>query len=112
MAKSITDVPLGCPPPPYIKEGRRRPTAKEGRAIGGVQQGFPILVGLPFLFQEGQRGKEEEREKERGGRRPLPSLIQTFHGGPATPCGPSLLSTETHEGPILPWGVPVTPRYS
>ena len=48
---------FGVPLATYIKEGRRRPAAKEGRAIGGVQLGFPILVELPFLFQEGDRGK-------------------------------------------------------
>ena len=43
---------------------------RRGAPIGGVQIGFPILVGVPFLFQEVERGKEEEREKERGGAAP------------------------------------------
>ena len=33
-------------------------------------------------------------------------------GGTATPCGPPLLSTKAHEGPILLREIPVTPRYS
>ena len=44
----------------YIKEGEEEADGQEERAIGRVQLGFPILVGLPFLFQEGERGKEEE----------------------------------------------------
>ena len=62
------------PPDPVYKGGGRRPAAKEGRAIGGVQLGFPILVGLPFQIQEGERGKERERERERGAT--LPPLVQ------------------------------------
>ena len=91
---------VGVPLTTYINEGEEEADVKEGRAIGGAQLGFPILVGVPFLFQEGERGKEEEREKERGGRRPLPSPIQTCHGGRATtPCGPSLLSTKAQYFP-------------
>ena len=62
------------PPAPIYKGGRRRPAAREEARHRGVQLGFPILVGVPFLFQAVERGKEEEREKERGGRRPL--LVQ------------------------------------
>ena len=63
---------MGCPLTTYIKEGEEEAGGQEGRAIGGVQLGFPILVGLPFFFQEGERGKEEEREKEREGAPPPP----------------------------------------
>ena len=61
-----------CPLATYIKEEREEAGGQGGRAKGGVQLGFPILVGLPFFFQEGKRGKEEEREKERGGAPPPP----------------------------------------
>ena len=61
----------------YIKEvgGGDRP--RRGAPIGGVQLGFPILVGVPFLFQEGRdgrsrRGRRKEREdKEERGADPL-----------------------------------------
>ena len=33
-------------------------------------------------------------------------------GGATTPCGLPPLSPMAHEGPLLPWGVPVTPRFS
>ena len=33
-------------------------------------------------------------------------------GGATNPCGLLSLSTKAHVGPILPRGVPVTPRYS
>ena len=46
----------------------------------------------PLPFQEGERGKEEEREKESGGRRPLPNPIRTCHGGRALPPLVALLS--------------------
>ena len=70
----------GAPSHVHKGGGKRRP-ALEGRAIGGVQLGFPILVGLPFVFQEGERGKEEEREKERGGRHPLLVQFGPAHEG-------------------------------
>ena len=54
----------------YIKEGGGGGRPRRGAPIGGVQLGFPILVGVPFLFQEVERGKEEEREKEIGGAAP------------------------------------------
>ena len=45
-------MPLGCPLDTYIKEGEEEAGGQGGRAKGGVQLGFPILVGFPFLFQE------------------------------------------------------------
>src|SRR5215216_5493880 len=108
-AKTNLGEPLGCPLATYIKEGEEEAGGQEGRAIGGVQLRFPILVGLPFLFQEGERGKEEEREKERGGSGPLPSPIQACHGGGTLV---ALLSfpprpMKAHHFP----GIPVTPWY-
>ena len=89
----------GAPAPVY-KGGEEEAGGQGGCAIGRVQLGFLILVGVSFLFQEGERGKEKEREKERGGRRFLPSPIRTGHGGASgLPCGPPLLSTKAHEGP-------------
>ena len=56
MAKTNLGVPLEFPLPMYIKEGGGgRP--RRGVPIGGVQLGFPILVGVPFLFQEGREGR-------------------------------------------------------
>ena len=51
-----------------------------GRAKGGVQLGFPILVGFPFLFQEGEGGKERERGRKEGAAHPPPSPIRTAMG--------------------------------
>ena len=39
-AKRLSVVPLGCPLPPYIKEGRRRPTNKGCARERGVLLGF------------------------------------------------------------------------
>ena len=49
-----------------IKEGGGGGRPRRGAPIGGVQLGFPILVGVPFLFQEGERGKEEDRRRKEG----------------------------------------------
>ena len=51
-------VPLRCPLPPYIKEGRRRP-AKKGRANErGVLLGFgPTLFSF---YRRGKRGRRGE----------------------------------------------------
>ena len=53
--------------PMYIKEGGRRPAARRGAPIGGVQLGFPILVGVPFLFQEGREGRSRRGRRKEGG---------------------------------------------
>ena len=58
----------------YIKEEREEAGGHEGARQGGLQLGFPILDGLPFLFQEGEGGKERERERKEGAV-PLP-LVQ------------------------------------
>ena len=66
-AKTNLGVPLGCPLPTYIKEGGRGGRPRRGAPIEGVQLGFPILVGVPFLFQEGREGRSRRgRRKERG----------------------------------------------
>ena len=86
MAKTNLGVPLGCPLPTYIKEGGRGGRPRRGAPIGGVQLGFPILVGVPFLFQEGEREGVGEGERKRGGA--APSLVQFGHamgGHAATP---------------------------
>ena len=91
------------PPPPYIKEGGGGGSPRRGAPIRGVQLGFLILVGVPFLFQEGREGRSRRGRRKEGGA--APSLVQfgPAHGGRATsPCGPSLLSTKAYEGPILP----------
>ena len=48
-----------------IKEGREEACGHEGGREGGVQLGFSILVGLPFLFQEGE-GEGGEKESGAG----------------------------------------------
>ena len=57
-AKRLSVVLWGAPLATYIKEGGGGGRSRRGAPIGGDQLGFPILVGLPFLFQEGERGKE------------------------------------------------------
>src|SRR5215216_2693253 len=54
----------------------------------------------PFLLLEVERGKEREREKERGGRAPFPLSNSDTHGG-GTPCGLPYLSPMAHVGPLL-----------
>ncbi len=56
----------GAPLATYIKEGGGGGRPRRGAPIGGVQLGFPILVGVPFLFQEGREGRSRRgRRKER-----------------------------------------------
>ena len=58
---------FGVPQPTYIKEGGVGGHPRRGAPIGGVQLGFPILVGVPFLFQKGRDGRSRRgRRKERG----------------------------------------------
>ena len=73
-----------------------------GAPIGGVQLGFPILVGVPFLFQEGREGRSRRGRRKEGGA--APSLIQFGLAMGGHPCGPPLLSTKAREGPLLPPG--------
>ena len=87
---------FGVPLPPYIKEGGGGGQPRRGAPIGGVQLGFPILVGVPFLFQEGERGKEVEREKEREGRHPLLVLLRPAMGGRGHPVALLSFSTKAH----------------
>ena len=87
-AKRTIDVPLGCPPPPYIKEGGRRGRPKGRRAIGG---GNLLQVGFPLLFpNRSRRGKEEGGGKKERGAAPLP--IRFGLGGARLPLGRLLLS--------------------
>ena len=50
----------------------------------------------------------------RGGAAPSPCPIRTRggEGRAALPWPPLLFSTKAHYGPLIPRGVPVTPRYS
>ena len=67
-AKRTIDLPLGFPPPPYIKEGRRRRPTKRGAPWGSPTR-TPLLVGFAPLFPFLSEGKRKERE--RGLRPPL-----------------------------------------
>ena len=69
----------------YIKEEGGGGWPRRGTPIGGVQLGFPILVGVPFLFQEGREGRSRRGRRKERGRRPLPSPIRTCHGGARPP---------------------------
>ena len=62
---------------------------------------------------EGERGKGEGRGEGKGGA--PPPLVQfglPMGGGAASPCGLPPISPMAHVGPLLPRGVPVTPRCS
>ena len=103
---------LGVPPAPVYKGAGEGAAGQEEGAPGGVL--LPPGVGFPPFPSPCRR-----RRKERRGRRKVggaaPSLVQfglAMGAGASTPCGPPLLSTKAHEGPILPRGVPVTSRYS
>ena len=88
---------------------RRRPAKGKVRPRRGVL--LPLGVGLlPFLVQQ---GKGEGEKKEGGGRPLAPKQFGLGLGGRA-PTAPLLppFSTKAQEGPLTPWGVPVTPRYS
>ena len=63
---------FGVPLPPYIKEEREE-AGHRGHAMGGNRLGLLVQVA-PFLLSEGERGKEREREKERGAA--PPPLVQ------------------------------------
>ena len=56
------------------KEGGRGGQPRRGAPIGGVQLGFPILVGVPSFSKRGEREGVGEGEGKRGGA--APSLVQ------------------------------------
>ena len=69
---------MGCPLAMYIKEWRRGERAgpygaprKSPTHTGSRIPPFQV-VGFPFPFPEWERGKEVEREKEKGGRATTP----------------------------------------
>ena len=94
-------VSRGAPLPPYIKEQGGEAAGQGGCAKGGVQLGFPILVGFPFLFQEGEGGKERERKE---GAAP-PPLVQ-FGLGKGARASSRGLPPLLHYGPIGPLTFP------
>ena len=68
-AKRTIDVPLGCPPPLYIKE-RRRKLARGRAPWGGVLLGVGFAPPFPFFHR-----REKEGEGEGKGMLP-PPLVQ------------------------------------
>ena len=99
-AKRTIDVLWGAPLPPYIKEGRRRPTTK-GLTIGGVLLGLLVLVGFsPPLFSFSWRWKGGRRGRRRRKGVVPPSLNQF-----------DILVSLPPMAHIFPWGVLVTPRF-
>ena len=114
-AKRNLGVPLGCPPPLYIREG-----GGGGQRPGGARQGgsptwtpSPSRIRPPtFSFQ--RRGKEGRRGEEegKGGRAPSPSYSDSPWGARLPLVGCPLFSPMAHEAHDFPRGVPVTPRYS
>ena len=54
----------------YIKEGEEEADGQEERAIGRVQLGFPILVGVPFLSKRGREGRSRRGRRKEGGATP------------------------------------------
>ena len=85
-AKINLGVSLGCPLPTYIKEGGGGGRPRRGAPIGRVQLGFPILVGVPFLFQQGRDERSRNgRRKERGAPPPPYSNSDQPMGGTRQP---------------------------
>ena len=79
--------------------------------VGVVPLG--LLAGFlpPLLLPEGERGKEREKEKERG-LHPLPhsnSASSLVGGGVPAACGLVSPPPMAHMAHIFPRGVPVTP---
>ena len=88
-AKRSTCVSWRAPLATYIKEGGGGGRPRRGAPIGGVQLGFPIPVGVPFLFQEGREGRSRRgRRKERGAPPPPKSNSDLPWGGRSHPLRP------------------------
>ena len=95
MAKRTIDVPLGCPPPPYIKEQGGRPAGPRGRARRRSPPPSRSRTP-PFLLLLGG-GRKGERGKERGGAPPLLVQFGPEGEGVRGPPWPLLsLSTKAH----------------
>ena len=65
---------LEAPPAPIYKGGRGEEASLGAPQVGGVPLGLLVQFAAPFLLSWGERGKEREKEKERGA--PPPSLLQ------------------------------------
>ena len=100
---------MGCPPPPYIKEWRRGPAKRRRRAQGGSPT--PTGSRTPSFPCPSRRGGRKGESRGRKGGRPPPCPIRTPRGR-GLPWLPSSLSTKAHVGPLVPPGVPITPRHS
>ena len=65
-AKRNFGMPLGCPPPTYIKGGGEVASPR-GRAMGGVLLGLLVQVGFALLsYSHKEKGEGGGEEKERG----------------------------------------------
>src|SRR3954464_15256130 len=113
MISRINLCVLGCPPAPVYKGAKGR-----GGRPGLVRQGgSPTPTGSrtpSFPNCRRRRGERGGRGEGKGGRRP-PSLVLfgLGRGGARGLLLPlSLFHLKAHVGPIIPRGVPVTPRYS
>ena len=72
-------MPLGCPLPPYIKEGEEEARQQGARQGEGSPTRTPVLVGFgPTLFSFYRRGKRGRRgsRRRKGGGAPFPSPIR------------------------------------
>ena len=114
-AKRLYVVLWVAPLATYIKEGGGGGRPRRVAPIGGVQLGFPILVGVPFLFQEGREGRSRRgRRKEGGAAHSLVQFGPAHWGGGMRPPLEALLSFPVWpiKAHYFPRRIPVTLRYS
>ena len=106
MGSMINLCVYGVTPGHVYKGGRRRrPALEVARQVWGVLLGLPSPSRIPLFLSEVGEKKEGKREGVGNGRGGAPFPLVQFGpmgGACGLPCGPSLLSTKSHEGSILP----------